>query len=200
MWLRQDFINCFQGEYITFPIAGFHVTEFLLWKLGCLLDEDWLEEDVLNAMAELLYFRIAAEADDVDFVYLPTLAFNDARWLYASDKPVYGPNLTAFRHLLSEEPIETITFNVWHNNHYHAFHYNSTDGSLIHGYSQHGSAPGDEGKIQLQGIGGGFGSCAVAVHNFIECRAEGATVGSYLLQWLSRQSPHGSDHVPLWSF
>jgi hypothetical protein len=107
------------------------------------LDEDWLEEDVLNAMAELLYFRIAAEADDMDFVYLSTLAFNDARRLYASDKPVYGPNLTAFRHLLSEEPIETITFNVWHNDHYHAFCYNSTDGSLIHGDSQHGSAPGD---------------------------------------------------------
>src|SRR6266436_2676306 len=130
-------------QYITSPIAGFHVTEFPLWKLGCLLDEDWLEEDVLNAMAELLYFRIAAEADDVDFVYLPTLAFNDARRLYASDKPVYGPNLTAFHHLLSEEPIETVAFNVWHNDHYHAFRYNSTDGSLIHGDSQHGSAPGD---------------------------------------------------------
>ena len=30
----------------------------------------------------------------------------------------------------------------------------------------------DEGKIQLQGIGGGFGSCAVAAHNFIECQED----------------------------
>ena len=175
------------------------MTKFPLWKLSCLLDEDWLEEDVLNAMAEHLYFRIAAEADDMDFVYLPTLAFNDDRHLYTSDKHVYGPNLAAFRRLLSEEPIETIAFNVWHSDHYHTFYYNSTEGSLIHSDSQHGLGPDDvlpilnwllhgtsypyprqidEGKIQLQGIGGGFGSCAVAAHKFIECQAD-----DRVLQW-----------------
>ncbi|KAG1811319.1 hypothetical protein EV424DRAFT_1327683, partial [Suillus variegatus] len=41
---------------ITQHIRGFHITEFPLWKLGCLLDENWVEEDVLNGMAELLYF------------------------------------------------------------------------------------------------------------------------------------------------
>ena len=119
------------------------MTESPLQKLGCLLDEDWLEVDVLNAMAKHLYFCITAEADDVDFIYLPALAFNDARHLCASDQYVYGPTLTAFCHLLSEEPIKTITFNVWHNNHYHTFYYNSTKGFLIRSDSQHGLAPDD---------------------------------------------------------
>ena len=41
---------------IKSPVNSFHITSFPLWQLGCLLDEVWLEEDVLNAMVELLYF------------------------------------------------------------------------------------------------------------------------------------------------
>lgn len=193
MWLAPEFIERLLDECITSPISGFHVTEFPLWKLGYLLDENWLEEDVLNALAELCYFRITADTDCADFVYLPTLAFNDARQLYNSQPRIYGPNLTAFRQLLHEEFISTIGFGVWHNNHYHGFRYDSTSGTLVHGDSQHGSAPDDvlpimnwllastryprpsrisNGHIRLQGINGGVGSCAIAAHNFIECRQD----------------------------
>ncbi|KAJ6482221.1 hypothetical protein C8R47DRAFT_982192, partial [Mycena vitilis] len=44
------------------PIFGFCVTDFPLWKLSCLLREEWLHEDVLNALAELLYFSQAANS------------------------------------------------------------------------------------------------------------------------------------------
>ncbi|KIK98222.1 hypothetical protein PAXRUDRAFT_134632, partial [Paxillus rubicundulus Ve08.2h10] len=60
----------FLSEQITHPIQGFHVMEFPLWKLGTLLDENWIEEDILNDIAELLYFDIA------------TSFFNDAHQLY----------------------------------------------------------------------------------------------------------------------
>jgi hypothetical protein len=192
--LAEEIIEHFQKECIKAPIAGFHVTEFPLWKLGCLLNEEWLEEDILNAMAELLYFRTAASAKDIEFLYLPTLTFNDARRLYNSHPRVYGPNLTAFCCLLRQEAINTVGLDVWHNNHYHAFIYHSTDGVLIHGDSQHGSPPSDvlpivnwildglsylrptriyDGEIGLQSHGG-IGSCAVAAHNFIECRVDEA--------------------------
>ncbi|KAJ6552431.1 hypothetical protein DFH09DRAFT_875307, partial [Mycena vulgaris] len=44
---------------ICSPIFGFCVTNFPLWKLSCLLGEEWLHEDVLNALAEFLYFSQA---------------------------------------------------------------------------------------------------------------------------------------------
>jgi hypothetical protein len=80
--LAEEIIEHFQNEGIKTPIAGFHVMEFPLWKLGCLLNKEWLEEDILNAMVELLYFRIAVMAKDINFLYLPTLTFNNARQLY----------------------------------------------------------------------------------------------------------------------
>ncbi|KAJ8582779.1 hypothetical protein M405DRAFT_687913, partial [Rhizopogon salebrosus TDB-379] len=47
----------FLTSSILHPIQGFHVTDFPLWRLGCLLDENWVDEDILNGMAELLYFQ-----------------------------------------------------------------------------------------------------------------------------------------------
>ncbi|KAJ6545322.1 hypothetical protein B0H19DRAFT_1307806, partial [Mycena capillaripes] len=38
------------------PLAGFHVTQMPLHSLGCLLNEQWAREDILNARAELIYF------------------------------------------------------------------------------------------------------------------------------------------------
>lgn len=127
----------------TSPI--FHSGNLVIYwmRLGYLLDEAWLEEDVLNVLAELCYYRITVEKDCMDFVYLPTLAFNDARQLYNSKLRVYSSNLTAFCQLLDAELINTIAFGVWHNNHYHGFRYTSASGMLLHGNSQHGTAPDD---------------------------------------------------------
>ena len=40
---------------INSAICGLYGTDFPLWKLGELLDETWVGEDVLNGLAELLY-------------------------------------------------------------------------------------------------------------------------------------------------
>ncbi|KAJ7124113.1 hypothetical protein C8R43DRAFT_899208 [Mycena crocata] len=50
------FLERFLTRPIRSSICGFHVTAFPLWKPSCLLGEEWLHEDVLNALAELLYF------------------------------------------------------------------------------------------------------------------------------------------------
>ncbi|KAJ7615825.1 hypothetical protein FB45DRAFT_757653, partial [Roridomyces roridus] len=55
------------------PIFGFEITDFPLWKLSCLLGEVWLEEDVLNALLELLYLEEAIKTKgDPSFLILPT--------------------------------------------------------------------------------------------------------------------------------
>ncbi|KAJ7163203.1 hypothetical protein C8R46DRAFT_1281573, partial [Mycena filopes] len=56
-------LDQFLNLAIRKPIFGFCVTTFPLWMLACLLEEQWLHEDVLNALAELMYFSHAAASD-----------------------------------------------------------------------------------------------------------------------------------------
>ncbi|PBK75370.1 hypothetical protein ARMSODRAFT_876387, partial [Armillaria solidipes] len=60
-------------------IAGFHVTDFPLWKLADLLEECWVEEDVMNAAAELVYFQLSVHLTSRNFLFLPTTFLIDAR-------------------------------------------------------------------------------------------------------------------------
>ncbi|KAJ6512374.1 hypothetical protein DFH09DRAFT_862125, partial [Mycena vulgaris] len=63
----------FQSLCIREPIAGFQVTRFPMWTLVCLLGETWLEEDVVNALLELLYLKNTILTDsDPTFIVLPT--------------------------------------------------------------------------------------------------------------------------------
>ncbi|KAJ7436961.1 hypothetical protein B0H11DRAFT_2362533, partial [Mycena galericulata] len=55
-------LDHFLGLPIRSPIFGFCVTDFPLWKLSCLLGEEWLHDDVLNALGELLYFSQATRS------------------------------------------------------------------------------------------------------------------------------------------
>ncbi|KAJ7111210.1 hypothetical protein C8R46DRAFT_874536, partial [Mycena filopes] len=66
-------LDRFRAMRIRAPVAGFQVTQFPLWTLGCLLGETWLEEDVVNALLELLYLKNAiATTNDPSFIALPT--------------------------------------------------------------------------------------------------------------------------------
>ncbi|KAJ7236401.1 hypothetical protein C8J57DRAFT_1004794, partial [Mycena rebaudengoi] len=60
----------FFSAFITLPILsairGLRGSTFPLWKLSCLLREEWLHEDVLNALAELMYFSNAARSAERD--------------------------------------------------------------------------------------------------------------------------------------
>ncbi|KAJ7431673.1 hypothetical protein B0H11DRAFT_1667258, partial [Mycena galericulata] len=72
--LTKPLLDQFIAHRIHSKIFGFHVTNFPLWKLSCLLGEEWLHEDVLNALSELLYFSTAARSDDhhPSILILPT--------------------------------------------------------------------------------------------------------------------------------
>ncbi|KAK7012378.1 hypothetical protein R3P38DRAFT_2550300, partial [Favolaschia claudopus] len=53
--LPSECIDDLRGNRVTEPLAGFHVTQTALHTLGCLLNEEWASEDILNAWSELMY-------------------------------------------------------------------------------------------------------------------------------------------------
>jgi hypothetical protein len=59
------FLQHFSRYTITSPINGFHSTKFPLWKLGYFLDEEWLQDEVLDGLAKLVYFKAVATAASV---------------------------------------------------------------------------------------------------------------------------------------
>ena len=94
----------FREEFLRQPICshilGFHITKFPLWKLGNLLGETWVEEDVMNAIAELTYFTAATFSSGSPnttpaYLYLPTHFFSDASRLYQQDSKTYSSELVA---------------------------------------------------------------------------------------------------------
>jgi hypothetical protein len=58
--LLPNLIEEFKLNRFSEPLAEFNVTQTLIYMLGCLLGECWAEEDVLNACAEMIYYRQAA--------------------------------------------------------------------------------------------------------------------------------------------
>lgn len=203
--LSPFLLRDFEQYRIMDPISGFYITEFPLWKLGCLLGENWLEEDVQNVLAEMLYFRNSATHDDHSFVYLPTLFFNDARRLFHAQPRVYNNNIRNLRLRLSCTPATQIASQICVSDHYSSTFYHNI-GSIEYGDSLQRSPPNDflsifcwvfgdldyslpheiiEGEIALQ-CDGGFGSCGVAAHNFVECRANDG-----VLAW----DPDSSDRI-----
>lgn len=190
----------FCAQSIVAPIAGFLVSEFPLWKLGCLLDEDWLEEDIVNSLCELMYFRIAATSSDIypSCLFLPTYFFSDARRLYNHSSHSFSPNILALRQRLLNTRVSEIAFIICERNHYSGGGYSPTnilDSSYLnHGDSLAVQAPGDmldifqwfiedisisvfplpisvqEVATPLQGLRSG--SCGIAALNFIERQAD----------------------------
>ncbi|KAJ7834228.1 hypothetical protein B0H14DRAFT_2591010 [Mycena olivaceomarginata] len=80
------------------PLAGFHVTQTRVYTLGCLLNEQWVHEEVLNTRAELIYFR--------QLIALP-------------DRP-YSSDIIRLREHICTGNVDTIGFITWTNNHFSA--------------------------------------------------------------------------------
>lgn len=197
--LPTDFLTDFLKMRIFEKIKGFYVTQFPLWKLGCLLNENWLEEDVLNCMSELLYFRAHVMMANTSrtFLYPPTNFFTDARRLFSSTPREYSAELLALRERVRSTSKCEIGFNACLDNHFSAYYHGAAPYSdLEHGDSTHEQPTSnvlaifrwvffdvmDSDHLPLriktdlgarQGMGnGGDGSCGLASHNFSERRID----------------------------
>lgn len=199
--LSLHVLQDFSHYAITSPINGFHSTKFPLWKLGYFLDEEWLQDEVLDGLAELAYFKAAASSGNTTlsraptFLYLPTSILREARALFSqTGGQEYGPNIEALRQRIQSTTVTHIGFLDCKMNHYSAYLLTAFR-QLQHGDSLHRVPASDvlpilqwilagletdsprpatiePGIMDLQGQGGGDGSCAVAAHNFIACAAD----------------------------
>ena len=179
---------------------GFQSNPFPLYKLGNLLNENWLEEDVLNGLCELRYLRqhtLMHQPDSMsppDFLYLPTNFFTAAQSLFYSTPRKYNTELLDIRKRVGDTVVNSIAFTTCTDNHYAAYLYRRNQSYFEHGDSLR-RPPFHEapeilqwvfaglghnipskivsGPIALQGSGnGGDGSCAIAALNFVESRLD----------------------------
>jgi hypothetical protein len=191
------------------PLAGFHVTRAPIYTLGCLLGEGWATEDVLNARAELLYFRRAAAffGEEPSMLFLPTSFINDCRKLLQLPNTPYSAEIISVRARIRSGNIDMLGFVGWTSNHYSAI-FKLSIADLEHGDSLHLPAAPDilrilrwafaglrhyepaqnlvhikPGLIDRQTTLAGGGSCGIAAMNFIEFR-----VGLGAPRWRSTES------------
>lgn len=175
------------NEKIRKPICGFSAS-CSLWNLVCLLDEEWLYDDVLNCLSELLYFRHAVTASGPPlFLFLPTRFIENARLLF-SILADYSCELLAFRRRVEECPFVSFGFIAENAGHYSSYFCDGSSQILEHADSLHHrpapdildtinwvlagvSAPKKlytEFIARQPGAGIGSGSCGVASYNYIE--------------------------------
>lgn len=180
------------------PVAGFSVAQYPLWMLGCLLGEDWLHEDVLNSLLEMLYFTTAiASGEKVpSSLFLPTSFYTNARLLYHADQRQYSSNLHALRLRLQETVVTDLSSIACIDNHYSSF-YDPNSNLLDYGDSMGHNPPSDLIPIlkwviygldstefvqperfrdtEIARQGPYSGSCGIASLNLLECRANSRT-------------------------
>lgn len=121
-------------------INGFMISKFPIWKLGSLLGENYIEEDVMNCLSELLYFSHAASNlhGESRFFFLPTFFAGNAS---LHDGLIQGAHLDNLRQCLSAFPsqLDGIGFLTCFNDHYVAFFYNGA--SLLYADTLGGLPP-----------------------------------------------------------
>ncbi|KAF7293813.1 hypothetical protein HMN09_01177100 [Mycena chlorophos] len=188
--LLADFKACRFGE----TIAGFHVSRSAVWDLSCIVDEDWLTDDVVNLRLEQMYYMCAAETpgEDPAALLLPVQFFVDARTQHTADDSQYPAEITALRRRLASGSVESLGFISWTDSHYSAT-CKSLEESFNFGDSLHRDPPSDmlpilrwvfagleyfaprpgqtriiAGTIDRQSSKHGHGSCGPAALNYIE--------------------------------
>lgn len=80
-----------------------------------------------------LYFRQAASSIDLNpnFIFLPTLLYNDAEYLYGQTPRTYSHNLVKLRERIRAIRIDLLSFFICHEG-YHYLTFNYQRGLLEH--------------------------------------------------------------------
>lgn len=181
--VKQSTLN----SRLSTPISGFQVTTFPLSQLGCLCSENYIEEDVVNALSELLYFRLAVKTcypKDPDFLFFPTLFLGNATNLSDAGVPVKLV-LQLLQERVNAMSSVKLAYLSCNNDHYAAYRYDMM--TLDHGDSLDGG-PMDIALSAINAVlaGSAFSSltavhkgtisqqgfwslsCGIAAFNFVE--------------------------------
>ncbi|KAK7057078.1 hypothetical protein R3P38DRAFT_2598331, partial [Favolaschia claudopus] len=217
--LPPECIEKLEATRLMEPLAGFHGTHTPLHTLGCLLDEQWASEDVLNAAAEMMYFYRGVMKElcgDPSFLFLPTLFINECRRVWLLDESIrgYSQNMIWVRERIRAGRVHGIGMLVCTSNHYSAIVKIRLD-ELEHGDSLHLPAQSDllpilrwvfaglgafdpgnsqahikPGLIDRQRSLAGEGSCGIAALNFIAFRT-----GMQTPRWMADESLRFRDEL-----
>lgn len=133
----QAAIQTFENSSVTSTVKGFHITNFPLYKLGCLLDENWLDEDVFNGMVELFYFSQWPIA--IYNIILPMCFLADASQVYETPDTEYTPKIAAFRRHIAKTLVKTVAFGSVGDNYFTVYVYHMESPNIYYGDSLHHS-------------------------------------------------------------
>ncbi|EDR01418.1 uncharacterized protein LACBIDRAFT_333293 [Laccaria bicolor S238N-H82] len=124
---------------INSTICGLYRTNFPLRKLGELLGETWVGEDVLNGLSELLYFGQAAKSTSPNppFLCLQTFFFTDARRLHQKHPHLYSQELLDLHQRLFDTNILKISIQVCDGDQYTSYVTSANAVEFNHGDSMH---------------------------------------------------------------
>lgn len=160
-----------------------------------MVDERWVHEDALNAMAELVYFQFAAlsNVSPPKFLFLATAFFAQASYLFSEGVRAYSPNLRALRERVISTEVDAIGFLILDDGHFSAAWIDQNGvyfaDSLSHAPPTHLSDVlrwvfrdtrfHISNKINIVDVAlqtalSGNGSCGIAAHNFIHRHAFGS--------------------------
>jgi len=192
-------LQVFKDERLLSTITGISIIPDLkLVRLACLLSERWLDEDVFNALLELIFLRhrfgvlATAAMYPPMSLFLPTSFFTDARTLYQTDQGHPSLEILRLRHRVMTKNVGYIGFAVVDvdGTHFTAFYHKIGTTHLVYGDSLGGEPPVDvllifnwafsgalrepvetvvKGEVSRQGgTFGGEGSCGLSSLNFVE--------------------------------
>ncbi|PPR02896.1 hypothetical protein CVT24_002280, partial [Panaeolus cyanescens] len=154
----ENGIESMRHYHFVKPIKGFLSTEFPLYKISDLLDEIWVEEDIVNGLAEILYLRAfcagSSPRDDFDIdhslsdlsgnyqsnvLVLPTSFFTGASHQYFEGNGQYTRELIQIRQRLQDSlHIEAIAIIITDHSHYTTL-ICEKDGTMCYGDSLGGN-------------------------------------------------------------
>jgi hypothetical protein len=180
------------------PIHGFLITKFPVWELGYLLDENWLHEDALNALLELVYLRHHALAtlrshptiQQPNSLILPTSFLSDAQHVYSTQSREFTFEMLNLRERFRHTEIVHVAIPSIAGNHFVGYIYRPGTSTIQHADSLGGAPEPDVLPIlqwifagvheipimriesidvaQQGGGNGGNGSCGFATFNSLE--------------------------------
>ena len=94
-----------------------------LWELCHFLGEEWIHEDAVNGMFEILYFWRAATSlspATSNFLSLSTHFYADASYIFSIGPRLYSKNLLALRRRVAATDVAAIGFLILIENHFSA--------------------------------------------------------------------------------
>jgi hypothetical protein len=198
-------VDCFLSSYIGDHLQGFLCASSQVLYTATLLHENWVDEEIFNALAKIIYLRqfIAGSNSTRRLLVMPTYFLSHIKQAFRGVPHLSTLNINNLckrirSNIPGSPPLDGVVIFKLDGRHYTTYVYPMNSATLIHADSLHQSPAGQvqrllnqfiwpcvseqtsgfvTGHIAQQGQGGGSGSCGIAALNFAEVWGNGDTPG-----------------------